>query len=223
MIGDVAIKPDFSCIRNSRKRAAVKELWEEFCRAPDTGGKTTMLTFQRALVGQYFVDGRVLATVKFHSDYPQGIAIQAINREILEASVTFGSNDPHNLGEIRSKESGRITHYRMLKDPPANGILRSLSPIVAGGGGGQTVDIPAEYVYDWLGDSRVDRFDASVSPLLSSLRGLRNVEELDDAALQSLKVSTQVMGFYKKDVGADTVQGSGSDEQELADGRAGRV
>ena len=216
VVGDVEIKPDFSCIKNNRKRAAVKELWEEFCRAPDVGGKTTMLALQRAIVGQYFVDGRVLATVKFHSDYPMGIAIQTINRELLESSITFGSNDPHNLGEIISKESGRITHYRILKNSPVNGILRSLSPIVSGGGGGQTVDVPAEFVFDWLGDSRADRFDASVSPLLSSLRGLRTVEEMDDAALKSLKVSTQVMGFYKKDAGADTVQGSGSDDEELA-------
>ena len=217
VVGDVEIKPDFSCIKNTRKRTAVKELWDEFCRAPDTGGKTTMLALQRAIVGQFFVDGRILATVKFHNDYPQGIAVQTINRELLESSLVFGSNDPHNLGEIRSKESGRITHYRMLKDPPTNGILRSLSPIIAGGGGGEKIDIPAEYIFDWLNDGRADKFDASVSPLLSSLRGLRTVEEMDDAALKSLKVSTQTMGFYKKDTGAETVRSGGADDEELAD------
>ena len=82
VIGPMGPAPTFSTIKNSNMRKELVDSWEVFAKnAGSNGLDNWSMTLQKLLMSS-LIDGRSLGIIRYHEDYPAGLAIQALPKEV---------------------------------------------------------------------------------------------------------------------------------------------
>ena len=211
-IGDQGIYPTFENVENDRDRATLQMMWDDYSNDPTIYGDRSFIDALEGSLESWVTDGQAFWISMVSSDYPQGFAVLPIGREYLaEQKEDIGNRVARGM---KFTEKGRITHYVFYEGLKKvaqraslfyfNNSTPFLSPLE-----GNTIEIPAERVMVIQRPNRHDSQDGSLSPILSALRDIVRIRELDQIAARSMAIAGNKMGFITRGAEFD---GDGSAE-----------
>lgn len=204
VIGNMPLTPNFSGISKKNRRELLQRLYKEFSNTVAIDGKTTMRVFQKQLVENYLIDGRVFGLLMYSNDYPFGVAVQPVSREAL-ADIRHNQADGVRWGMKYDKRTRRLVSYLFYENgtnPLLNNSGAAFNQFVSSSG--ETVEIPESRVLDLKNAQRADAWDNYPSFLLAAYYGIKNTDELDKVTLQQMRASACKSGFFTKEAETGT-------------------
>lgn len=186
----------------------IKDLWENWCLAPETTGTFDWASAQRMLVRSWFRDGEVLLQ---HVAGPMASldhgTIVPYSIELIEADLLdwdFSDADRRILNGVERNAWGRPTGYHLFKQHPGDPGVFSVD----------RKRLPAELVRHLALRDRIGQV-RGVSMFASVITRFADLKEYEESERIAAKVAASMAAFIKR--------GQPSDYQEEVDASGRRV
>ena len=220
VVGAEGPRPTFSTVQNANDRKKLENLWQQWSLAVSDDGANSWGTFLRSMVTSWARDGRVLAMMRQHSDYPFGFALRPLARDWLVSwhsaistpvNIAIEEQDGSGYDLVAGKilrKSGRIKGYMFWGDATTNrqhldtygGYLPYTTLVKSG----KAKFVPRESVVDMLIPHEADDvigFPALMLPIISMLL---HIASLDESMAETMNAAADKMGFITRELGSQS-------------------
>ena len=229
VVGQTGIHPTLSRVEDDTARDIIREKWGEFIQeAVAEGSRISLNHVLRGAVENRFTDGRMFFIIRYHEDYPQGIALQPMSLTSLAfvgQQMTNEQGDELTVGGITiRRKSGRVVAYNFFDtayDFGANALDRIgfvSGGVTSGrfGHAGTHVRVPAGLVLDYGERDRATDYGSFPSRLLAGIFGLADVLDVQDSAQAVMRRASERVGVFTKTADAESTTPIDENDPDLA-------
>lgn len=203
-IGDTAIAPRWASVQSDKWREKVSALWDAWAEQVTTDGQQSLLEFQGSLCETLPVDGVCLVDLKYHGDYNQQMALQAVPRQWIAEHF---SDDARRVAcgneYARSGFMSAFWIYDGGLDMHKQARWRWGQGSTSFGGfplSGRLQRIPSASACRLSIGGRIDDYARMPSPMLATVRALQQIAQADEATINAMMVAAiQVLIAEKGD------------------------
>lgn len=218
VVGQKGPSPTFSNVASDVDKKKLKRFWAEWSRYPVDDGRTSWPAVLRSLVGSWARDGRALALLRTHNDYPFGFAIRPLSRDWL---VQWHSSTGQPVKDRKGKaydlvggrlleKSGRVAAYSLWGDAQNNNSLVNnntgwtFGPRTVLTRSGGPVVVPADKVADFYAPAEADDVVGFPSLMLPIIWMILHIARLDESMVVTMEQTSDKMGFIEREQGANS-------------------
>jgi len=204
----------------------VEAAWRRWCKSPTVDGKMTMFDLVNQSVATWCRDGEVLWEIVYSSRYRDGVAINPIEADQLDETLT--RRNPDNNNDIRMgveiDGNGRVVAYHLLTSHPGDLVWYATDT------DRRYRRVPAErmvhiYVRDRPGQTRGE------PPAAAAIQSVKMLDGYREAETMGRRLRAALMGFFQRSLPkieglselADREEGDEGDEIFEMDMEPGRL
>lgn len=230
VVGAEGPRPTFATVQNANDRKKLEMLWEQWTKAVTDDGINSWGAMLRSFITSWARDGRVLALIRTHTDYPFNYALRPLARDWL-VSWHSAISTPVNIqiaedkgpgydlvaGKILQK-SGRVKGYMFWGDAKKNrqhmDTYGGYLPYTTLVKHGAPIFIPKASVVDMLIPHEADDVIGFPGLMLPIISMLLHIARLDESMAVTMEAAADKMGFITREMGS---QSFGIDEDFESD------
>lgn len=219
VVGADGPRPTFATVKNAGDRKKLETLWELWSQSATDDGVNSWGAMLRSIVTSWARDGRVLAMIRTHTDYPFNFALRPLARDWLVSwhnAIATPVNIQINEGKVGYDlvagklllKSGRVKGYMFWGDADKNrqhlDTYGGYTPYTTLVKQGAPKFIPKANVVDMLVPHEADDvigFPALMLPIISMLL---HIARLDESMATTMEASADKMGFITRELGSQS-------------------